>query len=195
VLGRQTDVTHAVLVLAGMLLMVFAAWLHGLRPKTGSAWIRINVGIAMLSVVAALSILFDPGLRQNEPGPATAQAKEPYWEAYSAERFAALRSAGRPVFLNITADWCISCIANERVALSLPSVREAFHDAGIVPVKGDWTNGDPELTAILESFGRNGVPLYVLYPADPKRPPQVLSQWLTPMNVTAAIHATVPGAD
>lgn len=195
VLGRQTDVTHAVLVLAGMLLMVFAAWLYGLRLKAGSAWMQINVSIAILSVVAALSILFQPGLRQSKPGPATAQAEAPFWEPYSADRLAALRSAGRPVFLNITADWCISCIANERVALSIPSVREAFHNAGIVPLKGDWTNGDPELTAILESFGRNGVPLYVLYPADPKRPPQVLSQWLTPMNVMASIRAVVPGAD
>ncbi|MEF8730686.1 MAG: thioredoxin family protein [Candidatus Accumulibacter meliphilus] len=195
VLGRQTDVTHAVLVLVGMLLMVFAAWLYGLRPPAGSAWLRINVGVAAVSVIGALAILFHPGLRSSAPGPAAIVTDAPFWEPYSADRFAALRASGRPIFLNITADWCISCIANERVALSVPSVRKAIHAAGVVPLKGDWTNGDPALTEILESFGRNGVPLYVLYPADPSRPPQLLPQWLTPMSVLESVHALVPGPE
>jgi len=188
VLGRQTDITAVSLVLGGMLLIVFAIWVRHLDLRGASRWRRVNAAVALGAVVVAFALLSAPALRPDAVDQARAAAapEDPFWTTYNRRRFDDLRATGRPVFINITADWCISCIANERVALSLPTVRAAFRDKGIVAMKGDWSRGDPELTAILESFGRTGVPLYVLYPAG-QRAPRLLPQWLTPMNVLEAL--------
>jgi thiol:disulfide interchange protein DsbD len=110
-------------------------------------------------------------------------------EPYSAERLNELRSQGKPVFLNMTAAWCISCLVNEKVALSQSSVVDTFKRSGITYLKGDWTNRDPEITRILAEFGRSGVPLYVFYPAGANNStnPIVLPQILTPEIVTQAV--------
>jgi hypothetical protein len=74
-----------------------------------------------------------------------------------------LRAENRPVFVNMTAAWCITCLVNERVALSTDAVKSAFSAGNIAYLKGDWTNRNPEITRILERHGRSGVPLYLLY--------------------------------
>ncbi|WP_048863480.1 thioredoxin family protein, partial [Acidisphaera rubrifaciens] len=107
-------------------------------------------------------------------------------EPYSDARLAALRAEGRPVFVNMTAAWCVSCLVNERVALGTASVRDAFARHGIAYLKGDWTRQDPAVTAFLRAHGRDGVPLYVFYPAA-HAPAVVLPQILTPGLVLAAI--------
>jgi thiol:disulfide interchange protein DsbD len=90
-----------------------------------------------------------------------------------------LREEGRPVFVNMTAAWCVTCLVNERVALSPAPVRRAFADHRVAYLKGDWTRGDPEITAFLRGHARDGVPLYVLYPpgsAAPSVLPQILTE-------------------
>jgi thiol:disulfide interchange protein DsbD len=94
------------------------------------------------------------------------------------------------VFINVTADWCITCLANEKVALSSDAVEAAFRERGIVYLKGDWTNADPELTRLLWEHGRSGVPLYLFYPARAGSAPAVLPQLLTPATVLEAIAAS-----
>jgi thiol:disulfide interchange protein DsbD len=90
----------------------------------------------------------------------------------------------RPVFVNMTAAWCITCLMNERTSLSTERVRQAFQDHNVLYMKGDWTNRDDHITEFLESYGRNGVPLYVYYgPAinnDERPAPVLLPQILTP---------------
>ena len=98
-------------------------------------------------------------------------------EPFSATRLAALRREGRPVFVNMTAAWCISCLVNERLALSPQAVRDAFVQNHVAYLKGDWTRQNPEITAFLQEHGSDGVPLYVFYP--PGRPPTVLPQLLS----------------
>jgi thiol:disulfide interchange protein DsbD len=98
-----------------------------------------------------------------------------------------LRAEGRPVFINLTAAWCISCLVNERVALSDDKVINAFRQSGITYLKGDWTNRDPRITALLTKFGRSGVPLYVMYPKGSASTPVVLPQILTPDIVLSAV--------
>ena len=88
-------------------------------------------------------------------------------------------AAGRNVFIDFTADWCITCKFNERTAINTPAVRALLAQKNIVPIKADWTNSNPEITAALKGFGRVGVPLYVLYPAADPSNPVVLPELLT----------------
>jgi thiol:disulfide interchange protein DsbD len=88
-------------------------------------------------------------------------------------------AAGRNVFVDFTADWCITCKFNERTAIDTSAVRAVLAEKNIVPVKADWTNSNPEITAALKRFGRVGVPLYVLYPAKDPANPIVLPELLT----------------
>ena len=110
-------------------------------------------------------------------------------EAFSPDRLAEALGEGRPVLVNMTAAWCITCLVNERLALSTVEVTQAFSDAGILYLKGDWTNRDPAITEYLAGFGRTGAPIYVLYPG--AGDPRVLPQILTPAIVDAAIAQEV----
>jgi thiol:disulfide interchange protein len=96
-----------------------------------------------------------------------------------------------PVFVNMTAAWCITCAVNETTSLSTQAVRAAMADRGITYLKGDWTNQNPEITRLLEKHGRSGVPLYLLYTGTGE--PQVLPQILTEGTVLAALE-TVPAS-
>ena len=99
-------------------------------------------------------------------------------EAWSEQRVAAYLGQGRPVFVYFTADWCLTCKANEAVAIDRDEVREAFEAAGVEVLVGDWTDGDPAITRFLESRGRAGVPLYLWYA--PGQQVEELPQILTP---------------
>lgn len=116
--------------------------------------------------------------RGSSSGVARRRQSGPAAIAYSPAQLDAARAAGRPVFVNMTAAWCITCLVNERVALSRPAVIAAFAERDLVYLKGDWTNRDAQITAYLASFGRSGVPLYVYYPpgAEPRVLPQVLTE-------------------
>ncbi len=186
VLGRQTDVSGMAVALLGMVLLLFAVWLRHVKPPPQGKWKTVNIGLATLAAVTAFVLLAAPSLDSRVTH---GNGGKEFWQRYSPERLAELRAEGRPVFLNVTADWCISCIANERVALSFPAVRQAFRDNGVVPLKADWTNRDPEVSRVLEAFGRGGVPLYVLYPPGVEGEPEMLPQWLTPITVTGALEA------
>jgi thiol:disulfide interchange protein len=107
------------------------------------------------------------------------------YEPFTAARLAALETAGKPVFVNLTADWCVTCLINERVALDSAGVRQAFAARGIVALKGDWTSRNPEITALLQQYGRSGVPLYLLYGG--KGDPVILPQLLTASTVLDAL--------
>jgi thiol:disulfide interchange protein DsbD len=101
-------------------------------------------------------------------------------EAWSPERVAQLRSEGRGVFVNFTAAWCVTCKVNEATALANPRTAQAFADANVAYLVGDWTNRDAAIAAALAEHGRAGVPLYLYYPpnGEPVVLPQVLSQEL-----------------
>ena len=125
---------------------------------------------------------------QPVAGAATATASgEPWSEA----RVAAYVSQGKPVFVYFTADWCLTCKANEAAAIDRREVRDAFRRAGVHVLAGDWTNGDPAITRFLESRGRAGVPLYLWYA--PGKAPEELPQILTPgMLISRAQAAPRP---
>jgi thiol:disulfide interchange protein DsbD len=145
-----------------------------------------------LAVFALISALALPLLAPRESGSSNAAESGTLHEPWTPARFAALRDEGRPVLVNMTADWCITCLANERVALSSTEFADSLQARGVVYLKGDWTRQDADITAYLESFGRSGVPLYVLYPAQGE--PIVLPQLLTPAIVREALEALPPAA-
>jgi DsbC/DsbD-like thiol-disulfide interchange protein len=131
-----------------------------------------------------------PLARQGE-APPRAAVEAHSWEPFSEARLEELRSSGRPVFVNMTADWCTTCLANERRALDTDPVRTAFRARDVAYLKGDWTEQDPEITKYLARHGSRGVPLYVLYPPDPAAAPRQLPPMLTPEIVVEAVEAAL----
>lgn len=177
VLTRQAGADALGLTACGLVAVALAVWLLG-RPGRKLA----GTLIAALALLAAGYVLASPLLRVQ---PATASAASTK-EAWSPERVAALRAEGRTVFVDFTADWCITCKVNERGALASERVRQAFAEAGVVTLVADWTTSDPRITQALAEFGRNGVPLYLLYPQGGE--PRVLPQVLTPQIVIDALQ-------
>lgn len=186
VLGRQTDINSLALVLTGMVLLVFAVWVWrvAMQGKKG-LYGRI---IALSAVVCALLIL--PLVSSARlPGGQNTDTETELWQVFSPQLLHELRSQGKPVFLNLTADWCITCKVNERMALSSEVFKNTLREKQIVYLKGDWTNRDPQITAVLEQFNRSGVPLYIVYPAG-RGDPKVLPQLLTTDTVLDALNAS-----
>ena len=100
------------------------------------------------------------------------------YEAFSPERLAELRTQGTPVFVDMTADWCITCKVNEKAVLHTDAFTQLLKDTGTVYLVGDWTNQDPDISAYLDQYDTPGVPLYVVYPEGPgdgKKLPQLLT--------------------
>ncbi len=119
------------------------------------------------------------------PSSVAAQVAGP-WQPWSPEREAELRSAGKAVFVDFSARWCLSCQVNERVALNNSGVLDRFRQLGIATLKADWTDSDPRVERALAGFGRASVPLYVLYPAGGAAA-VLLPELLTPRIVLDAL--------
>lgn len=180
VLGQQAGADGVLLVLAGTVLLGLAGWTLGVAQAGAlrKAWWS---GAAVVSIMATLALL--PRLQALSTASAQAVTAElsAGEKAYSAQALAELRAAGKPVFVNMTAAWCVTCLVNERVALSTAGVKQAFAAGGVTYLKGDWTNQNPEITRFLQEHGRSGVPLYVFYPAGGGQAvvlPQILTEQL-----------------
>lgn len=170
--------------LAAVLAAGFIVWLVGVTRGSG----RGRIVSSALSVLVALGAGWF--VLQNAVPTATTQARAGDIEAWSPERVAALQAEGRPVFVNFTAAWCITCLANERVALSREEVRDAFAELKVAYLKADWTNRNSQIAQALAEQGRAGVPLYLFYPGTKGAQPEVLPQLLTTdMIVEAARRA------
>ena len=188
VVSRQAGPDGVALVLIGLLLIGFAAWLHqATRAGTAARWRRAATVLALGCVAGALGL--GPLVATSPaPSPAAAAPAGAPWEPFTAERLAALRAQGTPVFVNFTAAWCITCLVNERVALHSPAVTDAFARRGVVYLKADWTSKSLEIAALLDSFGRSGVPLYVLYGGASGARPRVLPQILSEGTIVEAVE-------
>lgn len=192
VLVQQAGVNSIVIALGGMLLIAIAAWLYDTTLLSGKRLRNAGTAgaLALLLLVLVTSYL---GVNSNSTDVAKATASNldqsagQNWEPFSDLRLNELLREGKPVFLNFTAAWCITCLVNERVALSDVKVKETFKQQGIVYLKGDWTNRDLAITQFLQKFNRSGVPLYLFYPAGKADQPAELPQILTPDMVISAV--------
>jgi len=198
VLAQQTAVLGLGAALAGAVLIGLAAWAYqkakAAGPKSRVAGLVTAFGALLLAVLLPLQIA-----RVQPPTAAgardRAQTQDDGWQAYDAARLASLTAAGKPVLVNFTASWCLTCLVNERNAFGDAAVDQVFREKGVTLMKGDWTNRDPEITKALSSFGRAGVPLYVVYNAKPgTAEPQVLPQLLSAAVVRDAFSA-LPNRD
>lgn len=169
VLGRQSGVDGLATGLAIAGLAGLGLWWAGLRQMRGA---RVSQALAPLALAVVLALSVDLTTAPVAPV-AAAKGREPFSEA----RLAQLRAAGTPVFVDFTADWCLICQVNDRVAIDRPQTRAAFAKAGVVVMEGDWTRGDPAITQFLAKQGRNSIPYYLFATksGELRELPQVLS--------------------
>lgn len=173
VLGGLKGVNGMAIGLIVALALAVVLWALGRRQARGAgngfAWVAaLLVTIAGIGAVAVIE-------KPAQAAQAAAAGAEPFSEA----RLAALRVEGRPVFAYFTADWCVTCKVNEKTAIETDAVRDAFRQANVAVLVGDWTDGDPALGRFIEKHNRAGVPLYLWYPkgsGEPKVLPQMLTQ-------------------
>ncbi|MDE2265882.1 MAG: thioredoxin family protein [Alphaproteobacteria bacterium] len=173
VLSQQVGSTGVAVAFSAGLGLVFLLWLLPLlRP-----WFRWATGLAGVAALVALGLQIRTVPAQSASG----------WAPWSAEAVADARQAGKPVLVDFSAAWCVTCLVNERVALDNAAVAARLRHDRVVTLKGDWTNRNSAITAELNQFGRSGVPLYLLYPPGAQGRVVVLPQLLTPAAVLGAL--------
>ncbi len=189
VVSQEAGSTGVLVTAAGGVLIGFAAWAFG-AAQAGhghrASWVRRTGQVAAAVALVAAGVTL-PEIGSGVPNASAATPGDS--EAFTPERLAALRAQGRPVFVNMTAAWCVTCLVNERVAISTTAVRQAFAASAVAYLKGDWTRQDPAITAFLQQNGRDGVPLYVFYPAGGGQA-QVLPQILTENAVLSLLRTS-----
>lgn len=178
VAGRQTGVNTMTAALSGALMLSMGLWLWNYN------WWRKVLALACL--IAAISLGSLRGLDVTGSGTAELAQGRVVW---SEQEVVTLRSAGKPVFVDVTADWCITCMANETAVLLTDDMIKAFADHGVVYMVADWTNQDANIAALLKKHGRNGIPLYLMYAADSSKAPLILPQLLTKQTVLEALES------
>ena len=189
VFARQTGGEALGLLLIAALLAGFALWLFGVTQADRAAgarglWSGLFAGLALTGAVAALIVAVR--MPPEAPGQTVESAALPS-QPWSGAAVQAALAEGRPVLVNFTADWCVTCKINERAALSSPRLAGTMQKANAVYLVGDWTRRDDSITRELERHGRSGVPLYLLYrPGEPA--PRVLPQLLTEGVVMQALE-------
>jgi thiol:disulfide interchange protein len=188
VLGAQVDNDAVVRLLVTLVVVAFALWAW--RAYRGGAAMAFSV-LALLGVAAALAVawpLFSGMPERSAAAPAQAKsasgAIDP-WQPYTPVRLSELAAANKPVFVDFTAAWCVTCQVNKRLVLNDVAVKDAFAQRGVELVRADWTRRDPAITQALAALGRQGVPVYVLY--RPGKEPVLLPEVLQKQTVLDAL--------
>lgn len=206
VIGLQTGADGAAALLAILLALAFWVWILGWAQQKravgtvrGRQKVWVNVAI-LLALMLLLGVVWwvRPALHEEPVFPSTAagqaadagtdeQASAGEWQPWSPHRVDELLAQGKPVFIDFTAAWCVTCQVNKRTTLHQPEVLEAFATHGVTPLVADWTRRDPMVAEALQSYARSGLPTYVLL--SPGREPQLLPELLTPSTVIEALQS------
>ncbi|WP_370425626.1 protein-disulfide reductase DsbD family protein (plasmid) [Pantoea vagans] len=195
VLERQAGSAALAAILACCLLFSFAAWLYGMAQKRrmmGQRHVVLHVATAFFLALVVVPLL---NLNSFATAPAETEAASPAAAAvaWSPQNVDAIKGQGKPILVNFTASWCITCQVNDRTSLSTQAVKAAMARTSTIYMVADSTKYNPDVEQALSDFGRGGLPLYVVYPADGGKP-VVLPQVLTPGIVISALdQATEKG--
>lgn len=183
------------------LLLVFvalAAYIFGEFVQRGSKHRGISGAIAAVLLFGSLAYVLEGQLKWRSPErtgttATTLESKVGIaWKAWSPAAMSEARKSGKPVFVDFTADWCVTCQANKKTSIEITSVKEKLNAIGAISFLGDYTYEDAAIAAELKKYGRAGVPLVVVFPADPQAEPIVLPEILTPGIVLEALEKAAP---
>jgi len=186
VFSALADAASLVWLVAGFFFLGLGGWIFGrwdtfARPASVRWIARI---IALVFVLAGVGL---PLQRLDQATAKNAPVDEG-WETFSPDLLAEKRAAGHPVFIDFTAKWCLTCQANKLTVLKTAEVQEAFRSKNAVLMVADWTDKNEMIAAELARHGRQSVPLYLLYPADPAAEPVMLPELLTRKIVLDALQ-------
>jgi thiol:disulfide interchange protein DsbD len=169
-----------------LVVVAFAAWVFGEFVQRGRAGKGVALTVVLISLAGGYAFALENQLRWREPiaeDNATGSLKESAdgidWQRWSPEAVAKARSEGRPIIVDFTADWCLTCQVNKKTSIEIPSVRAKLKSLNAVALLGDYTRFPDNMTAELNRFNRAGVPLVLVYPKDATAPPIVLPEILT----------------
>jgi thiol:disulfide interchange protein DsbD len=183
VLGQQSGIDGAGALLALLVCLAAVAWAFTLRGRA-----RLGLAGALLAVTAlTVATIGGNVVRPAEPPAGTTGVAGARWQTWSAQRVAELHAQGRPVFVDFTAAWCVTCQYNKQTTLADAGLLAEFDARRVALLRADWTRRDPAITAALAALGRSGVPVYVLQA--PGRAPVVLTEILGRDEVRAALGA------
>jgi thiol:disulfide interchange protein DsbD len=182
VLGQQSGIDGAGTLLALLVCMAAIVWALTLRGRT-----RLVIATVLVAFTAVLTAAIGRNVLQTVEPARLASSAGQRWQPWSTERVAELTGDGRPVFIDFTAAWCVTCQYNKKATLADAELLADFDSKKVAMLRADWTRRDPAITAALTSFGRSGVPLYVLQA--PGKPPVVLTEILGKDEVRAALAA------
>ena len=188
VLGAQTDNDSVLRLLLALLGIGFALWAWRILREGGARLWAVAIAAALLGVTLVVWPLLTGGDDERVKArlaAGTAATSESEWEAFTPTRVAELSGAGRAVFVDFTAAWCVTCQVNKRLVLNDSEIRSAFAHKQVALLRADWTRRDPVITRALTALGRSGVPVYVLY--RPGREPLLLPEVLQRQTVLAAL--------
>jgi thiol:disulfide interchange protein DsbD len=181
VAGRALGVDAQSLLIAYLIVVALLVWTFGIAQASPRPLLtRLLAGATLAFVVASLAAAPSDPSRGEASSRGTAAAPDGIpWTAFDPAAIARERASGRPVFVGFTADWCITCKVNESVVLSRDAVRDELARWGYASFRADWTTRDDAITRELAEWGRAGVPMYIVYPADPGKEPRFLPELLT----------------
>jgi thiol:disulfide interchange protein DsbD len=177
-----------------LVLVAFAAWIFGEFVQRGRTHKGVALAVVLILLVGGYAFALEDQLRWRTPvtaadaiGPLKESPEGIAWQRWSPEAVAKTRSEGRPVIVDFTADWCLTCQVNKKTSIEIPSVRAKLKESNAVALLGDYTHFPENISAELNRFNRAGVPLVLVYPKDATAPPIVLPEILTPGIVLDAL--------
>jgi thiol:disulfide interchange protein/DsbC/DsbD-like thiol-disulfide interchange protein len=192
VLGKQQGLDGAVRLLAGLVLLAAGLWALG---RWGVPSISVRGRVLARAAASVLAVTAVAVAWPGDSARARAPTPDPRWQPYSSAALRVAQASGRPVFVDFTAAWCVTCQVNKRLVLESEPVRRAFEQKQVMLMRADWTNRDADIAAALARLGRSGVPVYALYAQGAGASPRLLPEILTRDLVRGALDAlpTPPG--
>ena len=186
ILGHQTNSDGVVLILSSLLINTFVFWLTNKRPKSISLQ-ALKLILIFCSIVCTLYLaIITPNITKN---------RDTHWQPYSSQALEKYRINGQAVFVDLTADWCITCKVNESTTLNTEEIIHFAQSRNIVMMQGDFTNHNDDIAALLKSFNRSGVPLYLMYAPGKLGDVEVLPQILTKSFVIESMKKATAKSD